>query len=102
MAQEGQGQEGKGRGERGGGGGRERRKMRRSGVGRSRVVLLVTAKKLDSQGDAIVPLPRQDANVAAVERGIKDVVFVNVVVAVAWKDLDREQQPVNATQISHW
>lgn len=49
--------------------------------------LLVTAQKLNSQGDALVPLPRQDADISAVERRLKDVLFVNVVVAVAWEDL---------------
>lgn len=53
-------------------------------------MLLVAAQKLHSQGDALVPLPRQDADVSAVERGLKDVLFVNVVVAVALEDLDRE------------
>lgn len=34
-----------------------------------------------------MPLPRQDADISSVERGLEDVLFVNVVVAVAWKDL---------------
>lgn len=56
--------------------------------------LLVTAQKLHSQGDALVPLPRQDAHVAAVERRLKYVRFVNVVVAVAREDLHREEEPM--------
>lgn len=62
-------------------------------------MLLVTAKELHAQGDALVPLPRQDADISPIERWLKDVLFVNVVVAVTWKDLDTEQQPIKSTQI---
>lgn len=55
-------------------------------------MLLVTAQQLHPKGDALVPLPRQDADVAAVERRLKDVLLVNVVVAVASKDLGRQKQ----------
>ena len=75
-----------------GGGGRERKR----GVS---VGLLFTAQELHPQGDALVPVPRQDADVSGVERGLEDVLFVNVVVAVAWEDLDREKQPMKMTQI---
>lgn len=70
-------------------------------MGRSRAALLVTAQKLHSQGDALVPLPRQDADISAVEGGLKDVLFVNVVVAVAWEDLDRERHPIKITILSY-
>lgn len=96
MAQDGEGREG-----RGGGGGRERRRRRRGeGGDRSRAALLVTAEKLDSQSDAFVPLPRQDADVSAVERRLEDVLFVNVVVAVSREDLDGEEQPIRTTHIT--
>lgn len=77
-------------------GGKEEEEVEQGGRGEggSRTSLLVTAEKLDSQGDALVPLPRQDANISAVERRLKDVLFVNVVVTVAWEDLDREQQQI--------
>lgn len=80
------GEEREGRGwgeevERGGGGG-----------GGSGTTLLVTAKKLHSQGDALVPLPRQDADEAGVERRLEDILFVNVVVAVAGEDLSRRER----------
>lgn len=58
------------------------------------MALLVAAQKLHSQGDALVPLPRQDANISAVEWRLKDVLFVNVVVAIAWEDLNRGGQPI--------
>lgn len=73
-----------------------------SGAGsrdRSREVLLVTAQQLHSQGDALVPVPWQDAHISAVERRLKDVVFVNVVVAVTWKDLETEQRPIKTIQV---
>lgn len=41
-----------------------------------------------------MPLPWQDADVTAVEWRLKDVLFVNIVVAVAWEDLDREKQQI--------
>lgn len=55
-------------------------------------MLLVTAQQLHPKGDALVPLPGQDADVAAVERRLEDVLLVNVVVAVASKDLGRQKQ----------
>lgn len=67
------------------------------GEGGSRSALLVTAQKLDPQSDAFVPLPRQDADVAAVQRGLEDVLLVDVVVAVPGEDLDREEEPVRMT-----
>lgn len=54
-------------------------------------MLLVTAQKLHSQGDVVMPLPRQDADISGVERRLKDVLFVNVVVAVAWENLKRRK-----------
>ena len=59
----------------------ERRRRRRWG-GRYRAALLITAQQLHSQGDALVPLPWQNANVSGVERRLKDVLFVNVVVTI--------------------
>lgn len=53
-------------------------------------VLLVTAQELHSQGDALVPLPWQDSNISPIERWFKDVLSVNVVIAVTWEDLDTE------------
>lgn len=74
---------------------REGRKAKRGEGGREEEVgggtLLVTAQKLHSQGDVVMPLPRQDADVSGVERRLKDVLFVNVVVAVAWENLKRRQ-----------
>lgn len=52
-----------------------------------RAALLITAQKLHSQGDALVPLPGKDADISAIEGWFKDVLFVNVVVAVSWEDL---------------
>lgn len=61
--------------------------------------LLVAAEQLHPQGDALVPLPRQDADVASVERRLEDVLPVNVVVAVSWKDLQvqTERQKTRVT-----
>lgn len=50
-------------------------------------MLLVTAQKLHTKGDPLVPFPRQDAHVSAVERRLEDVLLVNVVVTVTRKDL---------------
>lgn len=73
-------------------GGREEEEVEKGGGGGggSGTALLITAEKLDSQGDALMPLPWQDADVSAIERRLKDVLFVNIVVAVAWEDLDRQ------------
>jgi len=60
------------------------------------VALLITAQKLHSQGDALVPLPRQDTDISAVERRLKDVLFVNIVVAVTREDLEREKKSIVA------
>lgn len=75
---------------------RDGRKAKRGEGGREEEVgggatLLVTAQKLHSQGDVVMPLPRQDADVLGVERRLKDVLFVNVVVAVAWENLKRRK-----------
>lgn len=75
---------------------REGRKAKRGEGGREKEVgggatLLVTAQKLHSQGDVVMPLPRQDADISVVERRLKDVLFVNVVVAVAWENLKRRK-----------
>lgn len=51
-----------------------------------------------------MPLPRQDADVASVERWLEDVLPVNVVVAVSWKDLQvrTERQKTRVTDsLSH-
>lgn len=66
----------------------------RRGRRRRRAELLVAAEELDSQSDAFVPLPRQDAHVSAVQRRLEDVLLVNVVVAVPREDLAREEQPI--------
>lgn len=60
--------------------------------------LLVTAQQLHAQGDAPVPLPRQDADVSAVDRRIEDVLLVDVVVAVSWKNLAEETKVTGADQ----
>lgn len=75
---------------------REGRKAKRGEGGREKEVgggatLLVTAQKLHSQGDVVMPLPRQDADISGVEGRLKDVLFVNVVVAVAWENLKRRK-----------
>lgn len=75
---------------------RKGRKAKRGEGGREEEVgggatLLVTAQKLHSQGDVVMPLPRQDADISGVERRLKDVLFVNVVVAVAWENLKRRK-----------
>lgn len=57
------------------------------------MVLLITPQKFHSKGDALVPLPRQEADISAVERGLEEVLLVNVVVAVTWEDLDKGQTP---------
>lgn len=64
-----------------------------------RAELLVAAEELHPQGNALVPLPRQDADVASVERRLEDVLPVNVVVAVSWKDLQvrAERQKTRVT-----
>lgn len=59
-----------------------------------RVVLLVTAQELHPHGDALVPLPGKDADEPAVDRRLEDVLFVNVVVAVARENLRRRQKPI--------
>lgn len=68
--------------------GGEREVEERGGGFRS--VLLVTAQKLHPKGDPLMPFPRQDAHVSAVERRLKEVLLVNVVVTVARKDLERK------------
>lgn len=66
-----------------GGTGRGRARSRRQETGdKYWGVLLVTAQELHSQGYALVPLPWQDADVSAIEWWLKDVLFVNIVVAV--------------------
>lgn len=72
-------------------------RSRRRGVFRAE--LLVAAEELHPYGDALVPLPRQDADVASVERRLEDVLPVNVVVAVSWKDLQvrTERQKTRVT-----
>lgn len=67
---------------------------RRRGRRRRRVELLIAAEELDSQSDAFVPLPWQDAHVSAVQRRLEDVLLVNIVVAVPQEDLEREEQPI--------
>jgi len=62
------------------------------GGGGARAALLVTAQQLHPQRDALVPLPRQDADVAAVERRLQEVLLVDVVVDVAREDLQGEQR----------
>lgn len=56
------------------------------------VALLITTQKLHAQSDALVPLPRQDAHVSAVERRLKNVLFVNIVVRVTGEDLHRRRR----------
>lgn len=74
---------------------RERRGERGEGDNRGGggfwVVLLITAQEFHSKGDALVPLPRQEAHVSAVERGLEEVLLVNIVVAVTWEDLDKNE-----------
>lgn len=64
------------------------------------MVLLIAAQKFHSKGDVLVPLPRQEAHVSAVERRLEDVLLVNVVVTVAWEDLDRGRNPEDHQQSS--
>lgn len=61
------------------------------------MVLLITAQELHPKGDALVPLPRQEADVSAVERRLEDVLLVDVVVAVAREDLERRRKPTQIT-----
>lgn len=49
--------------------------------------LLAAAQQLQPQRDSLVPLPGQQADVAGEERRLKDVCFVDVVVAVSREDL---------------
>lgn len=54
--------------------------------------LFVTAQQLHAQSDAAVPLPREDADVASVDRRIKDVLLVDVIVAISWKNLTMKKK----------
>lgn len=51
------------------------------------VVLEVTAQQLHAQGDALVPLPGHNAQVAGVEWRLKQVLLMHVVVNVALENL---------------
>lgn len=51
--------------------------------------LFITAQQLHAQRDAPVPLPREDADVSSVDGRIKDVLLVDVIVAVSWKNLTK-------------
>lgn len=51
------------------------------------VVLVVTAEQFHAEGDALVPLPGHDTYVAGVERRVKQVLLVSVVVNVALENL---------------
>lgn len=53
--------------------------------------LLITAEQLNSQRDAPVPLPWQNSDVPSVDRRIKDVLLVDVVVTVSKENLTREE-----------
>lgn len=69
------------------------RKRMREGRRRKRV-LLIAAQQLHSQGNAFMPRPRQDADESCVEGGLKHVLFVHVVVAVARENLQVKQKEI--------
>lgn len=50
--------------------------------------LLIAAQQLHSQGDALVPRPRQDADQSGIEGRLEHILFVDVVVAVTREDLE--------------
>ena len=83
---------------------RGQRGTRRGGNGHWWEGLLITAQQLHSQGDALVPCPREHADESGVERWLKYIFFVDIVVAVAWEDLEiisQEAIKVRYTQRAH-
>lgn len=49
--------------------------------------LFIAAQQFHTQRDAPMPLPREDAKVSSVDWRIKDVLLVNIVIAVPRKNL---------------
>lgn len=68
---------------------RKKQEVGGGGGGRGGAELLITAQQLHAQSDAPVPLPREDADVSSVDRRIEDVLLVDVIVAVSWKNLTK-------------
>lgn len=54
--------------------------------------LVVATEQLHAQSDALVPLPGEHAHVPGVERGLKDILLVRVVVDVALEKLQKKEQ----------
>lgn len=49
--------------------------------------LFIAAQQFHTQGDASMPLPREDTKVSSVDWRIKDVLLVDIVIAVSRKNL---------------
>lgn len=54
-------------------------------------LLIVAAEQLHAQSDALVPLPGDDPDVASVERRLKHILLVGVVVDVSLKKLKEKK-----------
>lgn len=57
--------------------------------------LFIAAQQFHTQRDAPMPLPREDAKVSSVDWRIKDVLLVDIVIAVSRKNLKRKKKKVN-------
>lgn len=62
----------------------------RSHIERMEQFSVVAAQQLHAQGDPLVPLPGEHSHVSGVERGLKHVLLMAVVVNVALEKLQRE------------
>lgn len=49
--------------------------------------LVIAAQQLHAEGDALVPLPGDDSDISGVERGLKQILLMGVVVSVALEKL---------------
>lgn len=56
--------------------------------------LILAAQQLHSQCDALMPLPREHADKSGIERRVKYVLFVHIVITVAREDLQVERRKI--------
>lgn len=57
--------------------------------------LFIAAQQFHTQRDAPMPLPREDTEVSSIDWRIKDVLLVDVVIAVSRKNLKGKKKKVN-------
>ncbi len=56
------------------------------------VFLVITAQQLHAQSDALVPLPGDDSDVSSIERRLKQILLMGVVVDVSLEKLQTNAQ----------